>query len=247
MLFWPVFALMTGVAIFAVLWPLGRVRSAVPAREADLAVYRDQLGEIERDRVRGVIGEPELEAARIEVSRRLIAAGDRATDATAPGAQLRRRIAAVVALAGVPLIAFGLYSAVGSPGMPDAPLQARLAKPPQQQDVAILVQRIEMHLASNPNDARGWEVLAPIYLRLGRAQDAVKARANILQLQGSNAAREADLGEAHVAAAGGIVDAAARAAFERALQKDPENAKAKFFLDFAEKQKSRAESGKAKP
>ena len=247
MLFWPVFALMTGAAVFAVLWPLGRVRLAVPAREADLAVYRDQLGEIERDRARGVIGAPELEAASIEVSRRLIAAGDRAADVVAPGAQLRRRVAAIVALAGVPLVAFALYGAIGSPGMSDAPLQARLAKPPAQQDVAILVRRIETHLASNPNDAHGWEVLAPIYLRLGRATDAVKARTQVLQLLGSNAAREADLGEAHVAAARGIVDADARAAFERALQHDPANEKAKFFLDFAKKRKSRAESGKTQP
>ena len=246
MLFWPIFALMTGAAVFAVLWPLGRARQAASAREADMAVYRDQLGEIERDRARGVIGEPELEAARIEVSRRLIAAGDRASDATAPGAQLRRRAAAVAALAGIPLIAFGLYGAAGSPGLPDAPLQARLARPPEQQDVAMLVQRIELHLASNPGDARGWEVLAPIYLRLGRAPDAVKARAHVLRLLGSNAAREADLGEAHVAAAGGIVDADARAAFERALQQDPANAKAIIFLEFAGKQKSRA-GEKAKP
>jgi cytochrome c-type biogenesis protein CcmH len=71
----------------------------------------------------------------------------------------------------VPLIAFGFYGAVGSPGLPDAPLQARLAKPPEQQDLPILVQRIETHLAANPKDARGWELLAPIYLRLGRADE----------------------------------------------------------------------------
>jgi cytochrome c-type biogenesis protein CcmH len=246
MLFWPLFALMTGAAIFAVLWPLGRARVAAPAREADIAVYRDQLGEIERDRARGIIGVPEAEAARIEISRRLIAAGDRAAFATAPGATRRRRLTAIVALAGVPLIAFGFYGAVGSPGLPDAPLQARLAKPPEQQDLPILVQRIESHLAANPKDARGWELLAPVYLRLGRAEDAVKARETVLQLLGSNAAREADLGEALVAAARGNVDAEARAAFERALQHDPENAKAKFYLDFALKQTSRPQE-KANP
>jgi cytochrome c-type biogenesis protein CcmH len=244
MLFWPIFALMTGAAVFAVLWPLGRARLAATVGEADLAVYRDQLGEIERDRARGIIGAPEADAARIEVSRRLIAAGDRAADAPAPGAQRRRRVASIVALAGIPLAAFVLYGFVGSPGLPDAPLQARLAKPPEQQDVSILVQRIETHLVSNPGDARGWEVLGPIYLRLGRAPDAVNARTKVLQLLGSSAAREADLGEALTAAAGGVVNAEARAAFERALALDPENAKAKFFLDFAGKQQGRLEGGR---
>ena len=90
MLFWPVLALMTGAAMFAVLWPLGRARPlAVSANEADLAVYRDQLGEIERDRAHGVLPEREAEAARTEVARRLLAAADRGADVPAPGAQFR--------------------------------------------------------------------------------------------------------------------------------------------------------------
>jgi cytochrome c-type biogenesis protein CcmH len=108
LLFWPIFALMTGAAVFAVLWPLGRARIATAAGEADIAVYRDQLGEIERDHLRGIIGVAEAEAARVEVSRRLIGAGDRAADAIAPGAARRRRMAAIIALAGIPLIAFVL-------------------------------------------------------------------------------------------------------------------------------------------
>jgi cytochrome c-type biogenesis protein CcmH len=239
MLFWPLFALMTGAAVFAVLWPLGRARAALSANEADLAVYRDQLGEIDRDRRSGMLPEREAEAARTEVSRRLLAAADRGADVTAPGAQSRRRIAALAALAGVPLFAFAVYAALGSPGLPDAPLQARLEKAPEQQDVAILVRRIETHLAGNPNDARGWEVLAPIYLRLGRAQDAVNARSNIVQLRGADAARLADLGEAMVAAADGAVRADAKQTFDRALGMDKANAKARFFLALAAEQDGR--------
>jgi cytochrome c-type biogenesis protein CcmH len=242
MLFWLALVLMTGAAVLAVLWPLSRARETEAARDADIAVYRDQLHEIERDRARGVLPEAEAEAARVEVSRRLLAADARPVRTSAPGALYRRRIAAVIALAGIPLFALGIYAAVGSPGMPDAPLSARLAKPPEQQDIALLVKRIEAHLAQNPNDARGWEVLAPVYLRMGRAADAVKARENILRLAGSNAVREADLGEALVAAQNGLVDAQARAAFARALAHDPKNAKAKFYLDLAAKQQ--AEAGK---
>ena len=65
---------------------------------------------------------------------------------------------------------------------PDAPLQARLDRAPAQQDLAILVAQIEAHLAASPDDARGWELLAPIYMRTGRVQDAVAARSNILRL-----------------------------------------------------------------
>lgn len=239
MLLWPVLALMTGAAILAVLWPLGRARVNLSAREADLAVYRDQLSEIERDRARGLLPENEAEAARIEVSRRLLAADARDTGVPSPGAQGRRRVAAVAALAGIPLVALTLYGLGGSPGLPDAPLQARLAAPPEEQDIALLVQRIEKHLAANPNDAKGWELLAPIYLRTGRARDAVTARSNLLRLLGTSAAREADLGEALAAADGGTVSKEAQAAFERALALEPENPKARFFLALAAEQNGR--------
>ena len=71
---WLVMALMTAAAIFAVLWPLSR--RARLASGSEVAVYRDQLDEIGRDRAAGLIGEREAEAARIEVSRRLLAAAD---------------------------------------------------------------------------------------------------------------------------------------------------------------------------
>ena len=51
-------------------------------------------------------------------------------------------------------------------------------------------------MARNPNDGAGWEVLAPVYARLGRFDDAVGARKKALTLNGPTAAREADLGEA---------------------------------------------------
>ena len=93
MILWLVLALMTAAAIFAVLWPLSR-RTALRAG-SDIAVYRDQLDEIERDRAAGLIGEDEADAARVEVSRRLIAAADAVDSRKLPdGARWRRRAAA---------------------------------------------------------------------------------------------------------------------------------------------------------
>ena len=74
MTLWFMLALMTAAAIFAVLWPLGR-RASV-ASGSDVEVYRDQLAELDRDRANGLIGQREADAARVEISRRLIAAAD---------------------------------------------------------------------------------------------------------------------------------------------------------------------------
>jgi cytochrome c-type biogenesis protein CcmH len=238
MTLWFVFALMTAVAIFAVLWPLGRGRTR-PRADNDLAVYRDQIDEIARDRVAGLIGEAEAEAARVEVSRRLLAAADavQSESATAaPGETVRRRAAAGAALIALPAIAAGLYLALGSPQLPGQPIASRATTPLQDRSLDSLVAQVEAHLERNPEDGRGWDVVAPVYLRLGRFEDAVKARRNALRLNGASADREADLGEALMAAGNGIVTGDAKAAFERALTHAPKHFKARFFLGVAAQQ-----------
>jgi cytochrome c-type biogenesis protein CcmH len=238
MILWFLFALMTAMAIFAVLWPLarsqGRLRSG-----SDLVVYRDQLEEIARDRAAGLIGEVEAEAAKVEVSRRLIGAAD--AQAASPGplpaatATWYRRLVAVVALVVLPLGAGGLYLKVGSPELPGQPLSAR-ASDPQDQSVDRLLAQVEAHLQANPEDVRGWDVIAPVYLRLGRFDDAVKARRNLLRLSGETAERQADLGEALVGTANGIVTAEAKVAFERAVALDAKEVKGRYFLGLAAEQ-----------
>ena len=217
MMLWLVLALMTAAAIFAVLWPLAR---RAPLRAgSDIAVYRDQLEEIERDRAAGLIGEREAEAARIEVSRRLLAAADAAPasrpDGTARGAGGRPRSRRLSCCRWARPV---FILALGSPGLPDqAAVGAARDVAAEQRPIAELVGKVEAHLEQNPDDGRGWEVLAPVYMRLGRYDDAVKARKNALRLLGATAEREADLGEALTGAQNGVVTAEAKEAFDRAV------------------------------
>ena len=239
MILWVIFALMTAAAIFAVVWPLGRA-SRASAGGSDLAVYKDQLKEIDSDRACGLIGEAEAEAARLEISRRLLAAADApsgaSTAATGSLRSERRRVAAVAALAVLTLGPLGFYIALGSPNIPGEPAFARVTTPKGHESIASLVSQVEAHLATSPNDGAGWEVLAPVYTRLGRFDDAVQARKKALLLNGPTATREADLGEAETAAANGVVTAEAKAAFERAVASDPKEAKARYFLGLAAEQ-----------
>src|SRR5215213_8298096 len=204
MTLWFVFALMTAAAILAVLWPLRR-RQREQRAGSDLAVYRDQLDEIARDRTAGLIGEAEAEAARVEVSRRLIAAADAAKPEASSGGgeSFRRRAAAVLVLIALPVISAALYLMLGSPQLPGQPLASRAATPLQDRTLDTLFAQVEDHLAKNPDDGRGWEVVGSVYMRLGRFEDAVKARSSALRINGSSANREADLGESLMAAANG--------------------------------------------
>jgi cytochrome c-type biogenesis protein CcmH len=240
MTLWLVFALMTAAAIFAVLWPLSR--RAPLRRGSDIAVYRDQLDEVARDRAAGLIGEAEAEAARVEVSRRLIAAAGTAElekPASDTSSLWRRRATAIAALILMPIGALLLYLTLGSPQLPGEPLAARLRAPNENRSIENMIAQVEDHIQKSPDDGRGWEVLAPVYMRLGRYDDAVRAWRNTIRLSGSSSPREADLGEAQVAAANGVVTADAKAAFERALTLDGNNVMARFYLGMAADQDGR--------
>jgi cytochrome c-type biogenesis protein CcmH len=247
MILWFLFALMTVAAILAVLWPLTRRNAARGG--SDIAVYRDQLDEITRDRAVGLIGEPEAEAAKVEVSRRLLAAADAAAaekSADDESSLWRRPATAIVGLALLPVGAVAFYLMLGSPDMPGAPLATRLAaQQDESRSIEALLSQVETHAERNPEDGRAWEVLAPVYMRIGRYDDAVKALRNSLRLNGSNAAREADLGEALVAAANGVVTVEAKAQFDRALALDGQDVMARFYLGMAADQDGRRADAEA--
>ena len=248
MTLWFSFALMTAAVIFGVLWPLRRAQKERGAG-SDVAVYRDQLAEIKRDWLSGLIGEAEAKAAQVEVSRRLLAAADAADaqsqDKPATDSLRRRRAVALITLVALPLGTFPLYLLVGSPNQPAQPLSARMNSPMEKRSIPALVAQVEDHLAQHPEDGRGWQVLAPIYLRMGRFDDAVKAWRNTLRLLGESADGEADLGEALVGAANGVVTAEAASAFEHALALDNHNVKARFFTGLSAEQDGKRDQAAA--
>jgi cytochrome c-type biogenesis protein CcmH len=239
MILWFGLALMTAAAILAVLWPLSR-RGGGSRSDSDVAVYRDQLDEIERDRAAGLIKDNEAGAAKVEVSRRLLAAADADVQAAPPGNAAaivwRRRAVAVAAFVALPLAAPTFYLALGSPELPDQPLTPRLAGARTNQSFDALIAQVETHPERNPDDGRGWEVIAQVYARLGHFDDAVKARRQALRLNGDSAQRQAALGEALVFAANGVVTAEAKTAFERAIALDGNDAQARYFLGLAAEQ-----------
>jgi cytochrome c-type biogenesis protein CcmH len=242
MTLWLILALMTVGALSAVLWPLYR-RPPRSHSGSELNVYRDQLKEIERDYAAGHIATTEAEAARIEVSRRLLAAADVTESATSPSDETaigwRRRAVALVVLGLLPVGAAGFYLKLGSPESAAQPIQSRYDSAPDQRSVESMVAQVEAHLTRKPGDGRAWEVLAPVYLRLGRYEDSVRAWQNALSILGENADREENLGESLVTLAGGVVTAEAKAAFDQALAIDRNAVAARFYLGLAAAQDGR--------
>ncbi len=236
---WFILAAMTAAAVFALLWPMSRRRRQVAAGaelSTEAGFYEDQLAEIERDLARGLIAPAEAEAARTEAARRLLRASREesvAKSAVAPLAEphlRQRRAASAFALSTIPLVALVVYGLYGSPNLPSQTDADRSASRAGTQDLMTAIGQIEARLASHPDDIRGWSVLAPVYMRLGRYDDAARAYAAVVRLKGEDASALSDWGEALVVAAEGSVSPEARKVLNRAAAADPKAPKAQFYL-----------------
>jgi cytochrome c-type biogenesis protein CcmH len=241
MLLWMIFAVMTAAGLTAVLWPLMRPPAGTVAGAThDVEVYRDQLKEIDRDLARGVLNAGDAESARREVSRRLLAA-DAAASGGGAGTPKQssgrvRRIAAIATIIAIPAIGLAVYLFSGSPGLEGRPLAQRFAGPVESRSMPELVARVEAHLRDNPDDAKGWRVLAPVYMRLGRFTDAADGFRQVLRIEGRVPEILVDYGESLAMGEGGLVTADASRAFAEAAALSAEVPKAHFYLGLAELQ-----------
>lgn len=232
MLFWIIAGFLTAAVVASVLFPILRKHPVdAPARaEHDAEVYAAQLRELDADLKRGVIAPDDAVVARAEIGRRLLKTAH--ASGRSPAARHRAVLTLCVFAVGLGLPAATLYAyaTYGSPDLPDLPLAARLAVDPAKADLPTLIAQVEAKLRAQPADGAGWDMLAPIYLRSGRAEDAVRAASEAIRLLGATAERESTLGEALAQTASGEVTDEAKASFERALALNPDFLPAKFFL-----------------
>ena len=240
MTIWLILIAMTLAVMAALLVPVfARRGEAMDRAGYDRAVFRDQLSELDRDMARGVIGVAEANAARNEISRRLLQAVPRnLKHSSAPW------VAALSVLM-IPAVALPLYLQRGNPKFPDVPLAARLDGAIENQDFDAMIAKVERHLAGEPVDLQGWTVLAPAYRRLQRWNDAAAAFANIMRLGKATPETIASYGEMLVFANEGMVTAEANRAFSEALKLDPKLPKARYFHGLALKQEGKREEARA--
>ncbi len=251
---WPFWLIAGGmaVAVALVLVRAGlQAGAAAPAAAADMAVYRDQLAEIERDIARGLVGGDEGARMRTEVARRLLEA-DRGAAAAAGPARGGFAGAAVVILAVVTAGAAS-YLWLGAPGYPDLPIAARIAMADERRETrpsqaaaeaqvqvpavtpdsefAPLMDRLRATVAANPDSVEGLTLLARNEFALGNIAAARAAQERLIAAKGEAATGDdhALLAQMMIAAAGGYVSPEAEAELERALAKDPQQPDARYF------------------
>ncbi|MFQ1700582.1 c-type cytochrome biogenesis protein CcmI [Loktanella agnita] len=251
MIFWLVCLVLTFMVAALVIRPLLRPVQAVP-ENPDVALYKAQLAEIDRDVAREVLAAEEAEQARTEVARRLLAA----SKATAPTAQngpaMRSSILITLLVLG---ISFGTYYALGAPGYGDLPLQARLdasdamrknrpsqaaleaaAPTPPPTDVpeeySAAVAQLRTIAPTRPDDIEAWSRLAFHEVELRNYAGAARAQKRVIEIKGDDAgtADRQRLLDLLVVAAGGFVSPEAEALINQMLNTDENNTAARYYL-----------------
>ena len=208
----------------------GDVLPSSDRREANLAIYRDQLGELERDLNEGSLAEVDFQAARGELQRRLldeVQAEAQGTPRTA--SNNGGRTTAYILLLAIPLLSIAGYLALGRPQALDpANTQPRMS---EQQLDSMLVQ-LEEKLKANPDDHKGWVMLARSYKVLGRFAEAAQAYSHGGAMLESDAALLADYAEV-LAQANRKFDGKPMELIAAALKIDPSEPQALFLAGAA--------------
>jgi len=246
---WITIAVLTAVALGLLLVPLARRgRAPAPTRAAyDITVYRDQLAEVDRDLERGLFGDDQAHAARIEIQRRMLAAGpEDGSGGTEKPARPRPRgsVAVIAAIAvAVPAGAVGLYLYLGSPGAPGQPFAERGtatagadAEAGDQEGLRAVVGRLAERLLRNPDDLNGWLLLARSYMTLEHYDDAANAFRRAMGLSDNRADIAAGYAEAVALGDGGPITPEVRQIFEGVFAAEPGNTKARYYLGLAKAQ-----------
>lgn len=240
---WFVIAAMAAATAAILLFPLLRKARGAARLTYDLAVYRDQLAEVARDEARGTLSAADAASARIEIERRVLAAGEATPSAAGARVSRAARITIVAAAILGPMAATALYLERGTPHMRGYPFAARNSGSPDGGAADVDMAKIEkmvdglaQRMANAPNDLKGWTMLGRSYAMLQRYDDAAAAFAHAATLDPKNAELPASQGETLVFAAGGIVTPKARDAFEQALAIDSKDPRSRFYLGLASMQ-----------
>ena len=231
MLFWFIAIAVTAIACAALFYAAGgrTVNAAAPQLDDPNSHFRLVLSGIDADLAAGKLGEAEAGAAKAELAREMLRLKAEAKTA-APSNQRFGRPALFAGLGGIAVLSLGIYAVLGSPNEPSQPLASRADVAAQSLDVEAAVAKIETALTANPDDVRGWSVIAPAYVGLGRFAEAANAYRRVIALSGPTADLQTSLAEALLLGAGDAGSPEAIALLQEAAASDKTHPLSRLYL-----------------
>lgn len=138
-------------------------------RQMNAAIYRDELEKLEAERIAGTINIQEYEMSHAEMRQRLFQDTTEEDDRATMGSPAKTMIGICIFII---LISVGLYIFLGD-GVRVA--QQASQKPVSQEAVQKMVTEFAAKMEKDPDNLKGWAMLARSYRILGQTQDAAKA------------------------------------------------------------------------
>jgi cytochrome c-type biogenesis protein CcmH len=231
MLFWFIATAVTAIACAALFYAAGSrtVNAGAPDLGDANSHFRQLLAGIDADQASGKLGSAEAVAAKGELAREILRHKAEAGNLPGAVAELGRTplVAGLLLTAG---LALGLYAFLGSPDLPAQPLAGRSDVAAQSLDLGDAITRIEAALTANPDDLRGWTVVAPAYLEMGRFADAARAWRRIIELDGATPERQTSLAQALLLATDGAKSEEAETLLEGVIAANPDHVMSRLYL-----------------
>lgn len=231
MLFWFVAIAVTAIACAALFYAAGPrlVNAGIPDLDDANSHFRLVLAGIEADLAAGKLGGAEADAAKGELAREILRHKADTGRAAEPKGEIGRG-PLLAGLGAIAALALGIYAALGTPDLPSQPLAGRQDIAAQSIDLDDAIVRIETALTANPDDLRGWTVIAPVYVETGRYADAARAYRRVIELGGATADLQTSLAEALLLDADGNGSAEAVELLRAAAAADPQHVMSRLYL-----------------
>jgi cytochrome c-type biogenesis protein CcmH len=216
--------------VVAVLWLSISWKPTASTNQA-LAIYRDQLAEVDRDVARGVLAPDDAAAAKLEINRRILREGQWAQEAAFVGQSGMLMVAAIA----IPIAAFVLYDRIGSPDTPSSVFAERSEERAQQASIEALAARVRTRLDENSGEGTpsDWLLLGQTYFKMTRYEDASYALGKIVDLPQVPAGIVMLYVEALVASSDGVIGPKASSYIDEALSLNPLNPSAWLYRAIA--------------
>lgn len=227
MILWLLIIILCSTTSVLVSIPLIRRYDNQKIAAQDLAIYQDQLAEVDRDQTGGTIDAPEAAAARAEIRRRLVAAEATTTQPLALSTGWKMLLLTLTA-ATVTLGSVGLYGLLGAPEIPSVSnTQSHVDSAGVQADEVIA--KLKARLQDNPKDAEGWRMLGWAQFNSQHYGDSADAYAKALELDPTNSDYKSAYAESLVQTAQGIITPKAQVLIADVLAKNPKDFRARFY------------------
>ncbi|MCU7944899.1 MAG: c-type cytochrome biogenesis protein CcmI [Candidatus Thiodiazotropha sp. (ex Cardiolucina cf. quadrata)] len=232
-LFWIIIAGFSLLAMGFVALPLMRkqVTSGITSDELNLAVFKQQLAELDSDLKSGALDQTRYDAARRDLEKELLSdVSEQSRPAESGGTGQKMALSALV----IPLAALLLYQFIGSPE-----IISRLANQPAATHTASaqsqgrstqnlppmeeLVKRLAAKMQEQPDNQEGWIMLGRSYMAMNDPSAAINAFDRAMEISDKNVGLLLAYAEAIASNAGNDFTGRAAPMVEKALLLEPDN------------------------